>query len=587
MCRRPRTSSISWTGFVINRSLLVFAVASVCVFAELSPEQRVSEFRQLAGLYAKNYGPYEWKRDTQNFDLMHISPWLERARTAKDDLDFADLMIEYVSKLNDGHDLLMLRSTYWAYLGFDVDQYDGKPLIDFIDRAQLPRTRFPFDVGDELVSIDGFNTEELIERFRKYSICGNDLATRRQALLWLTYRDQRFIPRAHEIPAAARVVVRRASDGAESTVNLAWFKSGRPMASFGTLPNPFSLSAQTVVNPASLARDRIREMQTLRQPRSRYRAVQGVGVRAPLFAPPDGFVQRLGRSGADAFYSGTFKSGGLTIGYIRIPDFDPAIPSVAANQFVSEMVYFQANTDGLVIDLMRNPGGSVEYANYLISAVMPDYHRVIGFEIRATSYWVTAFSQALAQSDELGDPPWVVDWWRAMLRDIRTANSENRGRTGPLPLDSGPDFEPSLIRPPLQSQGRNIAYGKPLLVLVDEFTASGGDAFAATIQDNKRGKLFGMRTMGLGGNVFGWGMDGYAEVDLTITASLMARKDNIDTGGEFPVTYYVENVGVRPEIINDYMTANNLRNRGRDYVQAFTQAIVDHIRASQPKENEQ
>lgn len=547
----------------------------------------MAEFRQLAGIYAKNYGPYEWKRDTQNFDLMHISPWLERAREAKDDLDFADLMIEYVSKLNDGHDLLMLRSTYWAYLGFDVDLYDGKPLIDFIDRAQLPRTRFPFEIGDELVSIDGFSAEELIERFRKYSICGNDLSTRRQASLWLTYRDQRFIPRAHEIPASARVVVRRASDGSESTAILAWFKSGRPMTSFGTLPNTFNFKAQADVKLISQARERIRELQTLRHPLSKYRAVQGVGVRAPLFAPPDGFVQRLGRNGVDAFYSGTFQADGLTIGYIRIPDFDPAIPALASSQFVSEMSYFQANTDGLVIDLMRNPGGRVDYANYLVSAVMPDYHRVIGFEIRATSYWVTAFSQALAESEDLGDPPWVVDWWRGMLRDIRTANSENRGRTGPLPLDSGPDFEPSLIRPPLQSQGRNIAFAKPLLLLVDEFTASGGDAFAATIQDNQRGKLFGMRTMGLGGNVFGWALDGYAEVDLTVTASLMARKDNIDTGGEFPITYYVENLGVRPDIVNDYMTTNNLRNRGRDYVQAFTQAIVDQIHESQAKENEQ
>ncbi len=545
----------------------------------------------MASLYAKNYGPYEWKRDTQNFDLFHISPWIERARGTKDDLDFADLIVEYVSKLNDGHDVVLLRSTFNAYLGFDVDLYDGKPLIDGIDRSLLPRTRFAFDVGDEIVSIDGSTPNELIERYWKYSICANDIATRRQAAIWMTYRDQRWIPRAHEIGASASVVIRRASDGSEQTVNVVWDKLGTPLTSFGTLPSPVTVqaAAKSPANAASSnARQRIQELQMLRSARSKYRTVQGVGTRAPLFALPAGFVQRLGRNTFDAFLSGTYQAGGQRIGYIRIPDFDPLIPSLAWSQFTAEVAFFQANTDGLVVDLMRNPGGSVSYANQLISALMPDYHRVIGFEIRATSYWVSAYSQAVAESEDAGDPPWVLNLWKATLRDLRTANAENRGRTGSLALDSGPDFEPGLIRPPYASRGQNAAYAKPMLVLVDEFTASGGDAFAATMQDNKRALLFGLRTMGLGGNVFGWSLDGYAELDLTLTASLMTRKDNVSTDGEFPVTNYIENVGVRPDIVNDYMTESNLRNRGRDYVQAFTQAIVDHIRnTNQNKETDQ
>jgi hypothetical protein len=129
--------------YVVKYTLLLLAISS-SIFADLSPDQKETEFRQLAGIYSKNYAPYEWKRDTQNFDMLQIAPWIARARATRDDLDFAELMVEYVSKLNDGHDLVTLRSTFFAYLGFDVDLYDQKPLIEFIDRTLLPRSRFPF-----------------------------------------------------------------------------------------------------------------------------------------------------------------------------------------------------------------------------------------------------------------------------------------------------------------------------------------------------------------------------------------------------------------------------------------------------------
>jgi len=576
-----------WTGSVASRAiriaaimLMLCALVAPLAFADLTPDQKAAEFQQLSAIYSKNYAPYEWKRDTQNFDLLHLIPWLERARATKDDLDFADLMVEYVSKLNDGHDVLTLRSTYFAYLGFDVDFYDGKPLIEFIDRALLPRTRFPFDIGDELISIDGFSPAELSERFWKYSICANDLATKRQSALWFTYRDQRFIPRAHELSNTARVVIRRSADGIQQTANITWFKSGTPMTSFGKLPRILATADPvTPSNASAAARQRVQQLSNLRAPRSMHRTVLGVGVRSPLFVMPAGFVQRLGRTGADAFFSGTYTANGLRIGYIRIPDFDPVVSSVAATQFTTEVAFMQANTDGLVIDILRNPGGLVGYTNFLISTLMPDYHRVLGFEIRATSAWVADYSQLLAESESLGDPPWVTALWRATFNDIRQANSENRGRTGSLALDSGPDFEPSLTRPPYQSRGQNAAYTKPILVLIDEFTASGGDAFAATMQDNKRALLFGTRTMGLGGSVYGWSLDGYAEVDLSVTASLMTRKDNVSTNGQYPVTTYIENVGVHPDIPHEFMTEANLRNGGRDYVDAFTRAITEHIRA--------
>jgi C-terminal processing protease CtpA/Prc len=113
------------------------------------------------------------------------------------------------------------------------------------------------------------------------------------------------------------------------------------------------------------------------------------------------------------------------------------------------------------------------------------------------------------------------------------------------------------------------------MVLTDEFSASGGDAFPAIIQDNGRGPLFGMRTMGAGGSVVGFPATAYTESISRVTASLIHRGRLIHTS-DFPPAPYIENIGVRPDIVVDYMTRTNLMTGGAPFVQAFTQAIVNH-----------
>ena len=103
--------------------------------------------------------------------------------------------------------------------------------------------------------------------------------------------------------------------------------------------------------------------------------------------------------------------------------------------------------------------------------------------------------------------------------------------------------------------------------------------FPAILQDNQRALLFGHRTMGAGGNVVSYASGSYTEVAFSVTRSLMHRNDTINAPG-YPAASYVENVGVYPEIVEDYMTRDNLVNGGRPYVEAFTRAMVEHIRRS-------
>jgi C-terminal processing protease CtpA/Prc len=119
-----------------------------------------------------------------------------------------------------------------------------------------------------------------------------------------------------------------------------------------------------------------------------------------------------------------------------------------------------------------------------------------------------------------------------------------------------------------------------VLLLVDEMTASGGDFFAAVLQDNHRGPLLGMRTMGAGGSVFSnFDCTVFTESVCAITVSLMNRGVVI-SGTEYPPSPYIENVGVRPDIVVDYMTRANLMSAGAPFVQTFTDAAVKLAQAN-------
>ena len=75
-----------------------------------------------------------------------------------------------------------------------------------------------------------------------------------------------------------------------------------------------------------------------------------------------------------------------------------------------------------------------------------------------------------------------------------------------------------------------------------------------------------------------WEAGSYSLGYTTVTDSLMIRKNNIVTA-EYPAAPFVENIGVRPEIVVDYMTADNLNRQGKPFVDAFVAAILAQIPA--------
>lgn len=479
---------------LIYAVVLAAAGGSQCS-AQLSAEQKAADFKYLAGIYAKQYASYEWKRTLFNFDALDIAPWLQRVATTANDLDFYELCVEYVASLNDSHVPFILPSNFVASLGFTVDIYDGKVLVDSINRTRLPLARFPFQIGDELVAVDSRPVEQLIAGFAKYAPQSNARSTRRRAAGRIVTRPQGRMPHAVDVGDGAAVEM-RLSTGETMTFTIPWLKTGVPMR-VGPVPSPHANRARSAVfgGDEEETPEWLRTWMELQHSAATdLEGELGTGARAPIFVLPAGFQQRRGTAAADFFFSGSYLAEGRRIGFLRIPSYGSLAASVL-QELDTEIAWFEANTDGLVVDDMRNPGGFLCFGENIVGRLTPYQFRATGYELRATWSRVLGFHSALNNARLLNADKWIIDLYEVLLRDLMQAYGENRGRTGPIPLCSA-----SIDRlPPTDLQGRGLSYTKPLIMLIDEFSTSTADSVPAMIQDAKRGRLFGWRTNGAGG----------------------------------------------------------------------------------------
>ncbi len=575
--------------FVAVALLLTFGVAAPRAQDALTADQREADLIQLASTYAKNYAPYEWKRDVFGFDLYRMTPWLQRIHHS-DDLDFHEALIEYLASLNDTHASMFFPSPFGAVLGFTVDIFDGKVLIDSIDRTLLPQAQYPFGVGDELVALDGEAVQSLIESFRRLATLGGNPRSRdRLSAGRIVRRFQENFPNASRVGDTAVASIRFGSTSVLQNYVIPWTKIGIAIDSEGPLPSPRrgngvifrstgldKATPATGAGPALLHKpdfrvtddtlpaymEPIRPLLNSRVPETL--GILGFGARSPIYTPPAGFVMRLGTQPSHFFFSGTYASNGVRIGLLRIPTEAPPSTAVALQQLDQEIAFFNSNTDVLVVDIMRNTGGNLLTAEAFAQRLIPTTFRTVGFEFRASALEVSLFAQRLTLAQRSGAPPEIIQNLQNNFNELLRAFNEERGRTAPLPINAIGSFD----LPPAA-----VAYTKPLLVLIDELTTSSADMLAAILQDNHRATLLGIRTNGAGGNNIQFNCTTFTEGTCSVTEGLMNRGVVISTP-EFPPSPYIENIGVRPDIVVDYMTRSNLMTGGAAFVQAFTDAAV-------------
>jgi hypothetical protein len=582
----------------------------------LTQQQKTSDFMQLVALYDVNYAPYELKIQLFNYDLLNIQPWLAQIAQSKTDVDFYDICTRYVASLQDSHDEFTMLSDYDAWMHMDGDLYDGKFLITDIDTTYLPAKKFNFKVGDQLISVDGVPVADLLNQFVPYSVNGggNPVSQQRLAAATITERYQSWYPLA-QVGANATIVVQHTADGSTDTYTIPWDVEGTLVTTAGVVSVPMSVEARKnhAIRRAALKRQFRRGILPENEPNPWLRvldsnytpvavdstpdapppaymaplvkignmraaspesAINGTGLEPfdslyPVFNPPAGFKLRLGSKSTDEFLSGTFPAGKGTIGFIRIPSFDPTSTTAAVTQFATEIQYFQANTDGLVVDVMGNGGGSLCYGQTLTSYLIPFTYQSVSEQLRATLNWQVSFSESWQSAISGGAPAWTVQLYELYLTVIEQALAANRAMTGALPICTAS----TLAFPATSTSGAVLAYQKPILVLTDNFTLSTAESFTMQLQDNKVATIFGTRTDGGGGNVVGYDeITAYSQGSTRVTEGLIQRMTPVAANG-FPVLAYYDTVGIQPDIVQDYMTPNNLLTGGNDFVTAAVAAI--------------
>ena len=232
----------------------------------------------------------------------------------------------------------------------------------------------------------------------------------------------------------------------------------------------------------------------------------------------------------------------------------------------------EQNTDGLVVDVMRNPGGFVCYAEDLESRLMTKQFHDAVYELRPQLTDVQNYQYAEQQAAADGEPNYVIEIMQQQVRIVMRAY-QNGGLTVPIPVcQIGATRAPNT-----DSNGKLAIYDKPILLLTDLFSASAAELFASMFQDAQRGKNFGTRTMGAGGTVSDGNPAGYySEGQAAVTQGLIIRENPVTVAG-YPTAPLYENIGVQADIQSDYMTTSNLLSGGANYVNAFTAAILAMI----------
>jgi len=595
-------------------ALLLFTSTS---FAQLTHQQKVTDFKALAGLYDKNYSPYYWEVKAFGYDLLQLQPWLDQVNASNDDLSFYDICVRYVASLQDSHDEFILPSYYEAWLPITADIYSGKVLIDGIDRTVLDPATYPFSIGDELLAVDGKSVADWVAVLGAYSVngSGNPVSRNRLAVAIILDRYQGFYTYANKVQAGqvSSVVIR--SGGKVASYAMAWESDGvLELTEEGPVPNPSASAttragsaqgavARSIREAAKAARNpwgawtgrraapaAVRNASMVPKAMQRHQnfghlkpghavagSIEPFGSILPAFNPPPGFQLRLGAGPNDEFLTGTFPVGNRTIGFIRIPSFEPLDYANAFAQFQQETSFFQQNTSGLVIDVMNNGGGNGCYTQNLVQYLSPKPFQALPAELRATEEWILDYESLLFAQEEAGVDENDINLVIGYIEEIEQALMQNRGLSGPVPIlnpVSCYGVGGAIYPPATDESGNNIAYTKPIVLLTNNFTLSAAEVFAAELQDIKRVTVYGVRTDGGGGNVieFDYNDGPYSEGTSRVTQSLLIRNHNISVPG-LPSAPYIENFGVVPDVVADYQTKTNLLTGGQPFVNGFSSLI--------------
>ncbi len=525
---------------------------------DLTESEKTADVEQFFQLIKSSYGPLRFKETDQGISVESLrAKYLELARETKSNSEFYYLLGRLIAEFRDSHFSVNIPSRMRASLGFSVDLVEGKVLVDKIITYKGPYT---LAKGDEIVTVDGAPVATAVEGLMSYVSSGFEGTRRRTAAMMLTQRNGARVP----VPRGSITIGVRKSDASMGidTVSIPWIVDGSP------LDEKFTESlvrAPANGGPGYLKNfqlDVVSEMRGLLFADAEQSFRCSGSTRTKI--PEDAVM--IQESPFVAYYHPVSAHDGHTvnIGYLRIPHYMPSIDNPGSeptadgfreyySRYEFAVAELEAHTDGLIIDQDHNCGGSVDYLESLVGLFMDKPYPGLQFSFLATKQEYLEFSQEL---DHMVPQSLLYKYFKSVTDLMRKSWERGEAMTP----------KTSFFGDQLHAPNPSTRYTKPIVMLIDELSGSGGDAFPSIMQGLGRAKLLGTRTMGAGGHVVAAAPLYHSAVGMRITKSLFYRPDGVA----------VENNGAVPDF--DYApTRNDFMNGYADYQSFYLEKLLQQL----------
>lgn len=541
--------------------------------SEDTQQEMLRDLTRIHSVFYSLYAPKLWKKEYAKWDLS------VQIQAAKDKVianpnitvkEYHKIMYDFFNSTQDFHVGMVLHSTESAALPFQVKGANGRYFLVYIDRSKLAKDFFPFQEGDEVISWGDLRVGQVVDSIQEqigkknnsnptYRELAESLLTKRMGNLGM------------KVPKGAITIgIRPKSSTQVYTRQLKW--DYRPeLIDYSKLANAFSPGFKIPAMTAWMGDEPVG--------RSKYDSLMVAAhwVEQPDSAPllpnklenyyllgakksfiPDLGVKTWEAPASNSFYAYTFLLPGnkKTIGYIRIPHYRGSIFNT--NDFAQIIKEFETRAEALVIDQVNNPGGSVFYLYSLLSMLSDQAMRTPRHRMSITPGDVKQAHQELKILENItgveeakkiigptinGYPVSydVVNFMRDYYQF--TIDQWNAGKRLSEPYHL---FGVDYINP-----YPDIQFTKPILLLVNSLVFSGGDFFAAILQDNKRATLLGTRTAGAGGYVRTEKVSNAMGLDLFTVTGSIAERDNQQP---------IEDLGVKPNVEYAFTAEDFMQN---------------------------